>query len=134
MALILFLHIAITAYCLKQFFKLRDQTGFHLGMNIAMLTGGFSGLITGMVIIDYFPFYFVFLTLVAAVAGGLTGAVTGLFYDGQTALTGLSNGFMMGLMGPMIGAAAGGLTILPVMLEIIYVCLIALALTSVVKS
>ncbi|MFC4354226.1 hypothetical protein ACFO0S_03955 [Chryseomicrobium palamuruense] len=134
MAFILFLHVGITAYCLKQFFTMRDQTGFHLGMNIAMLTGGFFGLMTGIVFIDYFPFHFVLLTMVAAVAGAFTGAVTGLFYDIQTALSGVSNGFMMGLMGPMIGSAAGGFLMLPVMLEIVYLFLTVLALTSVAKS
>lgn len=134
MAAILFMHIVVTACCLKQFFALRDQTGFHLGMNIAMLSGGFSGLMTGIVLIDYFPFYFVWITVIAAIAGALIGGVNGLFYDGQTALTGLANGFMMGLMGPMLGAAAGGSAMLPFILEIIYVFIAGLALTAAFKS
>ncbi|WP_404406145.1 hypothetical protein [Jeotgalibacillus malaysiensis] len=134
MATVLFLHIIITSYCLKRFFVLRDQTGFHLGMNIVMLTGGFSGLITGIVLIDYFPFYFVWMTIIAAVTGALAGGINGLFYDGQTGLTGLANGFMMGLMGPMIGAAAGGAAMLAVMLEAVYIFLLMLAFTTAVKS
>lgn len=134
MAFILFLHVVITVYCLKQFFTVHDQTGFHLGMNIAMLTGGFSGLMTGIVFIDYFPFHFVLITMGAAAIGAFTGGVTGLFYDVQTALSGVSNGFMMGLMGPMIGSAAGDFLMLPVMLEIVYLFLTVLALTSVAQS
>lgn len=84
----------------------------------------------GIVLIDYLPFYFVWVTIIAAVAGALTGGVNGLFYDGQTALTGLANGLMMGLMGPMIGAAAGGTVMLPIMLEMAYIFLSATALIA----
>ncbi|MBM7580494.1 hypothetical protein [Jeotgalibacillus terrae] len=133
MAILLFLHFMIIAVFLIRFFALRDQTGFHLGMNITMITGGFTGLITGAVLIDYFPFYFIAMTILSAVTGACVGAVNGLFYDSQSALTGLSNGLMMGLMGPMLGAA-GDFSMIAVVLEAACIILMIFALSAVPKS
>jgi hypothetical protein len=84
----------------------RKQIGFHLGMNIAMVAGGGMALGTGIIFINLYPLFFLEATLFAVIIGSLTGIFFGSLFDYQTLLTGYINGLMMGIMAPMVGAAA----------------------------
>lgn len=85
-------------------FKLRRMIGFHLGMNIAIVTGGLIALTSGILLIFQYPFLFTFITILATCIGMVTGAIFGALFDYQTMLTGLINGLMAGIMAPMLGA------------------------------
>ena len=97
----------LSAYVLYIYlYNRRKQIGFHLGMNIAMVAGGGMALGTGIIFINLYPLFFLEATLFAVIIGSLTGIFFGSLFDYQTLLTGYINGLMMGIMAPMVGAAA----------------------------
>ncbi|WP_046175728.1 hypothetical protein [Domibacillus indicus] len=85
-------------------FNKKKLIGIQLGMNISQIMGGTAALLSGIVLISEFPFHFTVVTFISAVIGILAGTLFGLLFDYQTALTGVTNGFMMGLMSPMLGS------------------------------
>jgi len=85
-------------------FRIKKRIGFQLGMNISIVMGGMSALLLGVLLIWQYPFHFTFITVIAALIGLLVGALFGLLFDYQTFVTGLTNGMVIGLMSPMIGA------------------------------
>jgi hypothetical protein len=87
-------------------FPRKKVIGFHLGMNIAMVTAGCLALAAGIVLINLFPLNFKEVTIAAILVGVATGLLFGSLFDYQTVLTGTINGMMMGIMAPMVGAAA----------------------------
>lgn len=119
----------LSAYVLYIYlYNRRKQIGFHLGMNIAMVAGGGMALGTGLIFINLYPLYFLEATLVAVIIGSLTGIFFGNLFDYQTILTGYINGLMMGIMAPMIGAAASEGILFLLMIEIFIIssfCLVA---------
>jgi hypothetical protein len=97
----------LSAYVLYIYlYNCRKQIGFHFGMNIAMVAGSGMALGTGIIFINLYPLYFLEATLFAVLIGSLTGIFFGSLFDYQTLLTGYINGLMMGIMAPMVGAAA----------------------------
>ncbi|WP_423406840.1 hypothetical protein AABM38_13135 [Heyndrickxia sp. MSNUG] len=119
----------LSAYVLYIYlYNRRKQIGFHLGMNIAMVAGGGMALGTGLIFINLYPLYFLEATLVAVIIGSLTGIFFGNLFDYQTLLTGYINGLMMGIIAPMIGAAASEGILFLLMIEIFIIssfCLVA---------
>lgn len=119
----------LSAYVLYIYlFNRRKQIGFHLGMNIAMVAGGGMALGTGVIFINLYPLYFLEATLFAVVIGSLTGIFFGKLFDYQTLLTGYINGLMMGIMAPMVGAAASESILFLLMIEVFIIssfCLVA---------
>ncbi|OMP66997.1 hypothetical protein [Domibacillus epiphyticus] len=85
-------------------FRKKKLIGFQLGMNISNVMGGMTALLSGIVLIWQFPFHFTAITILSALTGALTGALFGLLFDYQTFITGLTNGLMIGIMSPMLGA------------------------------
>ena len=99
-------------------YKRRKLIGFHLGMNIAMITGGGLAFVTGVILINQFPLHYIEITIVATFIGMMIGSICGGLFDYQTLLTGYMNGLLMGLMAPMVGAAASDSLIFLLFLEI----------------
>lgn len=106
--LLLYINFFILLGSYVYFFKRRKLIGFHLGMNIAMVAGGSASIGTGVILINQFPFHFLEVTVITTITGIFAGSVFGGLFDYQTLLTGYINGLMMGIMSPMIGAAASG--------------------------
>ncbi|MEK3888019.1 hypothetical protein [Bacillus sp. FSL K6-3431] len=98
----------------------RKQIGLHLGMSIANLSGGFVAIITGIILIYQFPLKFVIITIITTFVGMLIGGLFGGLFNHQALLTGFINGLMMGIMAPMIGAAAQNSFIFLAFLELIF--------------
>ena len=112
--------LAVVTYrCL---YSRRKKIGFHLGMNIAMVTGGGFALGTGVLLIYEFPIYYMEVTLIAALTGMVAGSVFGGMFDNQTLLTGYISGLMTGMMSPMIGAAASFSIPFAFMIEFFVLC------------
>ncbi|KKI92658.1 hypothetical protein WQ54_08590 [Bacillus sp. SA1-12] len=103
---LLYGNILLLAITYMYLLKIRKLIGFQLGMNITNMAGGFLAIITGVILIYQFPLQFVYVTIFSTFIGMLAGALFGGLFDYQTLLTGYANGLMMGLMAPMIGAAA----------------------------
>lgn len=76
------------------------------GSNIATIAGGFLALLCGVILMYQFPFHFVAVTMVTTLIGMITGASFGALFHNEALLTGYSHGMMLGIMAPMIGAAA----------------------------
>lgn len=112
----------------------RKQIGFHLGMNIAMVASGGMALGTGIIFINLYPLYFLEATLFAVVIGSITGILFGNLFDYQTLLTGYINGLMMGIMAPMIGAAASEGILFLIMIEVFIISCFFLLAASAYKS
>lgn len=96
----LLLYIALFLYT----FRKKKLIGIQLGMNISQVMGGVAALLAGIVLILQFPFHFTLITIISAAAGIITGTLFGMLFDYQTVLTGVTNGFMVGLMAPMLGS------------------------------
>ncbi|WP_299092202.1 hypothetical protein [uncultured Metabacillus sp.] len=103
---LLYGNVLLLALTYMYLLKIRKLIGFQLGMNISNMAGGFLAIITGVILIYQFPLQFVYVTICSTFIGMLAGALFGGLFDYQTLLTGYANGLMMGLMAPMIGAAA----------------------------
>ena len=99
-------------------FKRRKLIGFHLGMNIAMIAGGGLAILTGVVLIYRFPLHYLEITIASTLIGMIVGSVFGGMFDYQTLLTGYMNGLLMGIMAPMIGAAASDSLLFILFLEV----------------
>lgn len=112
----------------------RKQIGFHLGMNIAMVAAGGMALGTGIIFINLYPLYFLEATLFAVVIGSITGILFGNLFDYQTLLTGYINGLMMGIMAPMVGAAASEGILFLIMIEVFIISCFCILAASAYKS
>lgn len=111
-------------------FKVRKLIGFQLGMNISNVAGGFIAIATGVILIYQFPFQFVLVTFFSAFVGMLIGGLFGALFDYQTMLTGYSNGLMMGIMAPMVGAAAKNSMLFLGFMEVVFFVTICLIIAS----
>ncbi|WP_404459482.1 hypothetical protein [Oceanobacillus kapialis] len=111
-------------------YKNRKLIGFQLGMNISMLIGGFGTISTGVFLIYQFPLKFVLITIMTAVIGMLIGAIFGALFDYQTLLTGYINGLMMGIMAPMVGAAANNSIVFLLFIEVVFLVSLLLVFLS----
>lgn len=111
-------------------YKIRKIIGFQLGMNISMLVGGFGAIATGVLLIYQFPLKFVIVTMITAVIGMLIGAIFGALFDYQTLLTGYINGLMMGMMAPMVGAAANNSVLFLLFIEVVFLFSLVLVFLS----
>jgi hypothetical protein len=103
---LLYGNVLLLAITYMYLFHIRKLIGFQLGMNISNMAGGFLALITGVILIYQFPLKFVIVTIIATLIGMMAGALFGGLFDYQTLLSGYGNGMMIGIMAPMIGAAA----------------------------
>ncbi|MGO4886395.1 hypothetical protein ACJ2A9_01440 [Anaerobacillus sp. MEB173] len=103
---LLYGNLVLIGFIYVYLYKLRKLIGFQLGMNISMLVGGFGAIVTGIILIYQFPLKFVLITIISTMLGMLIGGLFGGLFDYQTLLTGYINGLMMGIMAPMVGAAA----------------------------
>lgn len=126
----LYLNMVVIGLVYFFFYKKRKLIGFHLGMNIAMVTGSSAAIGTGVILINMFPFQFLLITVCSTVTGMLVGSVFGGLVDYQTLLTGNVNGLSMGIMAPMVGSAASG----EVFVLFIEVCIFASLLLLIVYS
>lgn len=99
-------------------FNRRKLIGFHLGMNIAMVTGGGLAILTGVLLINRFPLHYLEITIATTLTGMIVGSLFGGMFDYQTLLTGYINGLLMGIMAPMVGAATSDSIIFILFLEI----------------
>jgi hypothetical protein len=111
-------------------YKRRKLIGFHLGMNIAMVTGGGLALLTGVILINQFPLHYMEITIAGTFTGMLAGSLFGGLFDFQTLLTGFINGLLMGIMAPMVGAASSDSIIFILFLEIFIIGAFIMLLVS----
>jgi len=102
-AIILFSYFFIAAISYFHLYKSRHLIGYHLGMNIAMLSSTAIGLAVGAVLGSQFPFDEGVITIVTTIIAVAVGIIFGALVDYQTLLTGVASGIMSGLMGPMLG-------------------------------
>jgi hypothetical protein len=114
--------------------KIRHLIGFQLGMNLANLAGGFLAIVSGVIMIYQFPLKYVAVTIIATLLGMVVGGLVGGLFDYQTLLTGYINGLMMGLMAPMVGAAAKGSMTFLVFIEVVFLISLGLLLLSAKKT
>jgi ABC-type Na+ efflux pump permease subunit len=128
--LLLYGNIVLLGLVYIYLFKIRKLIGFQLGMNISMMAGGFLAIATGVILIYQFPLYFVPVTFVTTVVGMLVGSLFGALFDYQTLLTGYANGLMMGIMAPMVGAAAENSIVFLVFIEIVFIVSLILLMSS----
>lgn len=111
-------------------FNRRKLIGFHLGMNIAMVTGGGLAFITGVLLINRFPLHYVEITIATTLIGMIVGGLFGGMFDYQTLLTGYINGLLMGIMAPMVGAATSDSIIFILFLEVFIIGSFSMLLVS----
>ncbi|OCA90511.1 hypothetical protein A8F94_01085 [Bacillus sp. FJAT-27225] len=98
--------IVAAVACFIFIYPKRKLIGFHLGMNISMVTGGGMALGAGIIMINLFPLHYKEVTIMAILVGMAAGTLFGALFDYQTVLSGFFNGLMMGVMAPMVGTAA----------------------------
>ncbi|ETT83478.1 hypothetical protein [Bacillus mycoides] len=101
--IILFSYFFIATISYYHLYKSRNLIGYHLGMNIAMLSSTAIGLAVGAVLGSQFPLDEGIITIITTLIAVAVGIVFGALVDYQTLLTGVSSGIMSGLMGPMLG-------------------------------
>jgi len=123
-------NLLILALTFMYVFHIRKLIGFQLGMNISNMAGGFTAIVTGVILIYQFPLKFVIVTIVTTLIGMIVGGLFGSLFDYQTLLTGYGNGLMMGIMSPMIGAAAKNSYLLLTFLEGIFIVSLFLLVLS----
>ena len=128
--IILYSNFVVAFITYMYLYKRRKLIGFHLGMNIAMITGGGLAFVTGVILINQFPLHYIEITIVATLIGMSIGSLFGGLFDYQTLLTGYMNGLLMGLMAPMVGAAASDSLIFLLFLEIFIIGSFAVLLLS----
>lgn len=114
--------------------RYRKVVGFHLGMNIAMVTGGMLSLSVGVLLMVQYPFHFIAITFLSTILGMVAGGIFGALFDYQTMLTGLSNGLMVGIMAPMLGAILINPFLFIVMMEGLICFMIVLLVISLRRS
>lgn len=86
--------------------RVKNLIGYHLGMNLAMLSSGVVGISVGTLLGYAYPEHYTMITVIATVIAIIVGALFGALVDYQTLLSGISGGIMAGIMGPMIGMVA----------------------------
>ena len=101
--LILYVDIWIALGFYSYLRSVKKMIGFQLGMNISVVMGGMTALLSGVLLIQHFPFHFTWVTVISTVLGLLVGALFGLLFDYQTFVTCLTNGVIVGMMSSMIG-------------------------------
>lgn len=111
--------------------KTNKQTRLLYGTNLATIFGGFIAIISGVILIYQFPFQYVTVTIITTMIGMFIGALFGALYSYETLLTGYANGVMMGIMSPMIGAAAKNSIAFLVFLEVLFIFSLFLLVRSV---
>jgi hypothetical protein len=125
----------LSAYILYIFlYNRRKRIGYHLGMNLTMVASGGLALGTGIIFINLYPFYFLEATLFSVIIGCLAGVLFGNLFDYQTLLTGFITGLMMGIMAPMVGAAALEGVMYLIMIEVFIISGFCLAASSAYKT
>jgi hypothetical protein len=131
-----FLLLNLTTACIAYLFLYprRNLIGFHLGMNIAMAAGGGLALGTGVILINLFPLHFIEVIISTALLGMVAGGLFGALFDYQSVLTGYINGLMMGIMSPMVGAAASEGPMFILFIELFILSCYVLLLTSAYRS
>lgn len=134
MGTILYVNIICISLAYIYLFKIRKLIGFQLGMNIAVIIGGFFSIVAGIVLIYEFPFHFTLITIICTLTGMLLGSLFGALFDFQTLLTGYVNGLMMGIMAPMVGAAAKQSMPFLYFSEIVFMISIVLIISSAKQS
>lgn len=98
----------------------RQLMHFQDGVNIATMVSGFIAMIGGVILIYQFPFHYVAVTIVSTLIGTVVGASFGALFNPETLLTGYAHGMMMGMMSPMIGAAAKNSIAFLIFLELFF--------------
>ncbi|ENH97179.1 hypothetical protein J416_07047 [Gracilibacillus halophilus YIM-C55.5] len=106
LGVMLYVNALLIVSCYMYVYRDRTLIGFQLGMNISMMAGSFLAMSTGVILIYQFPLQFAMVTIISVFVGMITGSLFGALFDYQTLLTGYVNGVMVGMMAPMIGAAA----------------------------
>lgn len=125
----------LSAYVLYIFlYNRRKRIGFHLGMNVTMVAAGGVALGTGIIFINLLPLYFLEATLFSVMIGGISGVLFGNLFDYQTLLSGYITGVMMGIMAPMVGAAAYEGVIYLIMIEVFILSCFCIAASSAYKT
>lgn len=104
MWLLLPMNIICLALVWRLLHQKRKIIGFHTGMNIVMSISGFFSLLIGFILISFYPYSFLEITMVTMIIGGIAGGLFGGLFEYQTFLMGTVNGLMTGLMAPMIGS------------------------------
>lgn len=127
---LLFGNILLIGLIYLYLLKIRKLIGFQLGMNISNMAGGFLAIVTGVILIYQFPLQFVWVTVISTITGMLAGALIGGLFDYQTLLTGYANGLMMGIMAPMVGAAAKNSIHFLTFIELVFVVSLILLIRS----
>ncbi|WP_017378540.1 hypothetical protein [Paenisporosarcina sp. TG-14] len=114
--------------------KKKKLIGFQLGMNISIVMGGMSALLSGVLLIQQYPFHFTWITIISALTGMMAGALFGILFDYQTFVTGLTNGMLVGVMSPMIGTVIDMPFIFNCFIHVFFVFILLTILTSIKRS
>ncbi|AXI10098.1 hypothetical protein CUC15_14680 [Oceanobacillus zhaokaii] len=122
-----FLLAAILYYYL---YRIRKLIGFQLGMNIAMVIGGMIAVASGILLISQYPFHYTEITIVSTLIGMIVGGAFGAMFDYQTFLTGFTNGLMIGIMAPMIGAVIDNNSTFILFIEFLFGASVVLVIIS----
>ena len=114
--------------------KVTTIIGFQLGMNISMVMGGMAALLSGVLLIQQYPFHFTLITVVSTLIGLIVGGLFGLLFDYQTFVTGLTNGVIIGLMSPMIGTVIEMPTMFIIFMHFFFVLCFITIVVSIKRS
>ncbi|WP_379670330.1 hypothetical protein [Pueribacillus sp. YX66] len=117
---LLYANILLTGVLYVYLRNRRQFIRFQDGINIATMVGGFIAVICGVILIYQFPFHYVVVTIITTLIGIVVGACFGALFNLETLLTGYTHGMMMGLMSPMIGAAAKNSIAFLIFLELFF--------------
>ncbi|MGM8212695.1 hypothetical protein ACLIBH_07860 [Virgibacillus sp. W0430] len=128
--LLLYGNFSVAVFVYLYLLKIKRLIGFQLGMNITMIVGGFLSIATGIILIYQFPFHYVVVTFISTFTGMAVGSIFGALFDYQTILTGYANGLMMGIMAPMVGAAAKSSLLFLLFIEGLFLLSMALIISS----
>ncbi|MEH7239235.1 hypothetical protein [Bacillus sp. JJ1562] len=120
----------VAAFLYLYLYKVRKLIGFQLGMNIAIIIGGMMAIVSGILLIIQFPFHYTEVTIASTLLGMIIGGIYGAMFDYQTFLTGFTNGLMMGIMSPMIGAVIDNRDTFVLLMEGLYLASIFLVIIS----
>jgi len=114
--------------------KVTTIIGFQLGMNISVVMGGMAALLSGVLLIQQYPFHFTLITVVSTLIGLIVGGLFGLLFDYQTFVTGLTNGVIIGLMSPMIGTVIEMPTMFIIFMHFFFVLCFITIVVSIKRS
>ncbi len=114
--------------------KKKKLIGFQLGMNISIVMGGMIALLSGVLLIQQFPFHFTWITIISTFTGMMTGAFYGILFDYQTFVTGLTNGIVVGVMSPMIGTVIDMPFIFICFIHVFFILILFIMITSIKRS